>query len=86
MHPAHFISSQKPPEEDIRLVREHGYAINNQRFEQGLISIAVPVLKEKGTPADFAISISGPSTRIAGRQEAIVQSLFQTAKQISEML
>lgn len=83
---AYSISSREQLEEDVRFVRTHGYAINNQRFEQGLISIAVPVQKEKGVPADFAISISGPSTRIAGREEAVIQALFDTAEQISRML
>ena len=67
-------------------MRSHGYAINNQRFEQGMISIAVPVQRTKGAPADFAISISGPSTRIADRQDTIVQELFKTAGRISELL
>ena len=83
---AYSISSREQLEEDVRFARTHGYAINNQRFEQGMISIAVPVQKEAGVPADFAISISGPSTRIADRQEIIVQALLETAKQISAML
>ena len=83
---AYSISTREQLEEDVCFVRQHGYAINNQRFEQGMISIAVPVQRDKNTPADFAISISGPSTRIADRQEAIVQELFKTAQHISELL
>lgn len=80
------ISTREQLEDDVRFVRSHGYAINNQRFEQGMISIAVPVQRTQNTPADFAISISGPSTRITGRQDAIVQALFKTAQRISELL
>lgn len=83
---AYSISTREQLEEDVRFVRSHGYAINNQRFEQGMISIAVPVQRTKGAPADFAISISGPSTRIADRQDTIVQELFKTAGRISELL
>ena len=30
--------------EDIAFVREQGYAINNQRYEKGMVSISVPVI------------------------------------------
>ena len=83
---AYSISSKEQLDEDIRFVREHGYAINNQRFEEGAISIAVPIFKKKGASADFSISVSGPSTRMTAHQDMVLQELFSTAQQISALL
>ena len=83
---AYSISSKEQLDEDIRFVREHGYAINNQRFEEGAMSIAVPIFKKKGASADFSISVSGPSTRMTAHQDMILQELFSTAQQISALL
>lgn len=80
------ISSKEQLWEDIALIRQRGYAINNQRFERGMISIAVPVYKKDGSSSDFAISASGPSTRITENQSVILQKLLATAAQISTIL
>ena len=80
------ISSKEQLDEDIRFTREHGYVINNQRFEEGAISIAVPIFKRGGTSADFSISVSGPSTRMTARQDTILKELFSTAQKISALL
>ena len=58
---AYSISSKEQLDEDIRFVREHGYAINNQRFEEGAISIAVPIFKKKALRQIFPSAFPGPA-------------------------
>lgn len=70
---------------DITFVREHGYAINNQLYENGVCSIAIPIVKKRGAAADFAISVSGPAERIVNNKETIISALKQTADKICEL-
>ena len=58
---AYSISSKEQLDEDIRFVREHGYAINNQRFEEGAISIAVPIFKKRALRQIFPSVFPGPA-------------------------
>lgn len=80
------ISSREQLEEDIQFVREHGYAINNQRFEKGMVSIAVPIVKNPESFSDFAISVSGPNTRIMEKKEMILEELEKAAGEIGRLL
>lgn len=79
------ISSLSHLMSDITFVREHGYALNNQLYENGVCSIAVPISKSPGLPAEFAISVSGPSERILQNKEAIISALQKTAAQICRL-
>lgn len=67
---------------DISFVRERGYAINNQLYENGVCSIAVPIVKKSGEAANFAVSVSGPAERIVSNEENILQALKETAEKI----
>ena len=80
------ISGREQLLEDIAFVRRHGYAINNQRYEKGLVSISVPVLPADGGQAEFAISASGPSVRLLDNQAAIVEELQHTAREIAAQI
>jgi len=48
----------------INLVREQGYAINNQESEMGMRGIAVSIRNRHGL-ANAAISLSGPTMRLS---------------------
>ena len=72
--------------EDIAFVREQGYAINNQRYEKGMVSISVPVIPKTTRLVEFAISVSGPSTRLLEGQKAIVSELLETAGKIAGLI
>lgn len=48
----------------IKLVREQGFAINDQESEMGMRGIAVSIKNRHGQ-ASAAISLSGPSTRLS---------------------
>ena len=72
--------------EDNAFVREQGYAINNQRYEKGMVSISVPVIPKTTRLVEFAISVSGPSTRLLEGQKAIVSELLETAGKIAGLI
>lgn len=72
--------------EDIAFVRKHGYAINNQRYEKGMVSISVPVIPKTAKLVEFAISVSGPSTRLLEGQKGIVDELLETAGKIAGLI
>lgn len=72
--------------QDVHFVRSNGYAINNGRYEQDMVSIAVPVMATGSRSSDFAISISGPSGRILANQPAILDALRTTAQRIRRLL
>jgi len=55
--------------EDIRAVRETGYAMTDQ-LTPGICAIGVPVLLFKGTPC--AIAVAGPTFRIRRKRDRIV--------------
>ena len=76
------ISSLTQLMNDIIFVREQGYAVNNQLYENGVCSIAVPIIKKAGMPAELAISVSGPAERIVHNQEHILEALRETAARI----
>ena len=65
--------------EDIAFVREQGY-------EKGMVSISVPVIPKTTRLVEFAISVSGPSTRLLEGQKAIVSELLETAGKIAGLI
>ena len=72
--------------EEIMRVRTKGVAVDNEELEEGLYCIAAPLYNLKGA-AEYAISVSGPKVRIAGKKYThIVNSVRQTAAQISAKL
>lgn len=63
--------------EELRLVRERGYAVIRNELEPGLVAIAVPVLSEKGKVI-AAISVTGPAERITPDSESRISALMTT--------
>lgn len=80
------ISTKEQLLEDIAFVRQNGYAINNQRYERGMVSISVPVVPQTAKLVEFAISVSGPSVRLLENQQTIVGELLRTAEKIAELI
>ena len=66
-------------------MRRDGYAVNDQFFETGVCSIAVPVPARQGG-ALYAVSVSGPSQRIRDKQETIVAELRSVCRRLAEKL
>ena len=72
--------------ENLAMVRERGYAITRDEFEEGLIAVAAPVFGEGGGVIT-AVTIGGPAYRFKPEQvEEYAQLVVQTANAISERL
>ncbi|SHF54867.1 transcriptional regulator, IclR family [Desulforamulus putei DSM 12395] len=73
-------------EEELKAIRERGYAYDIEEIMENLSCIAAPIFDYSGK-AIAAISISGPSTRFtAVRLEEIKPILIETAAEISTSL
>jgi len=69
--------------EGLRLVREQGYAVDNEEFEEGLQRIAAPIRDYSGKVV-AAISIAGPTFRITQEQlPTLALIVTNAAKELS---
>ena len=59
------ITTRTALEAELAAVREHGYAVTAEELEPGLVAVAAPVFAG-GPAAIAAISVSAPSSRLAG--------------------
>lgn len=60
---ANTITTLSGLETDIRLIRQRGYAIDDEEHEAGVRCIAAPILNFSGSPV-AAISLSAPAVRL----------------------
>ncbi len=73
--------------EHLELVRNQGYAVDNEENENGIRCVAAPIFNEKGK-AVSAISISGPAFRVTKKviHESLKMEVMRTALEISKRL
>ena len=72
---------------EIEKVRERGYARSVDETEIGMSSLAVPVRSSRHGPVVAAISMVGPTARVAGDTEVSnVAALHDGARRLSEAL
>ena len=77
------ITSKKKLFEELKIIRERGYAIDNEEIEDGLRCIAAPIFNAEGNVI-AAVSISGPSSRInETTYDEYSKYVVKTAKLIS---
>jgi DNA-binding IclR family transcriptional regulator len=70
----------------LKQVREQGYAISNEEYEDDLSAIAAPIHDRTGRVV-ATVSISGPSYRMrSGQIEKFIEPLKDTAHNISTQL
>ena len=71
----------------IAQVRSQGWALINQELEEGLISVAAPLLNAQGQVV-AAINVSGQANRTNAQemQARIVPPLLRTAQGVSQLL
>lgn len=71
----------------VRQVRKQGWCIVNQELEEGLVSLAAPIVNRAGRTI-AAINISGQANRTSARaaQELLLPPLLECARQISARL
>lgn len=72
--------------EGLRVVREQGYAIDNEEFEEGLECIGAPIKNYSGKVV-AAISIAGPAFRITEEKlPMLAKSVIAVAQELSAEL
>lgn len=72
-------------EKRLEEVREKGYSLDNEEFEDGLIAFGAPIFNADGAPI-AAISISCPKVRFSGeRHTALYSKLLTDAATIISM-
>jgi IclR family transcriptional regulator, KDG regulon repressor len=71
--------------EELVASAERGYAIDHDENETGVSCVGAPILDPTGTPA-AAISISGPTFRVAAKLEQLGRACCETAAAISREL
>src|SRR5690606_28787933 len=71
----------------IQQARRQRWSLLNQELEEGLISIAAPIVDRNGRTI-AAINISGQANRTSAKlmQESMLPALRQAAERISQML
>lgn len=73
-------------EEEMNLIRQQGYAMDNEEIMESLRCVAVPLRDHTGKVC-AAISVSGPSSRFDGEQlESIVNLMVPIGQGISTSL
>ncbi|OLN27875.1 IclR family transcriptional regulator [Desulfosporosinus metallidurans] len=73
-------------EEELNLVRQQGYAMDNEEIMESLRCVAVPLRDHTGKVC-AAISVSGPLSRFDGEQlESIVNLIVRIGQEISTSL
>jgi DNA-binding IclR family transcriptional regulator len=68
------ITQMAPLKENLRLIRQRGYAVDHQELERGLSGVAAPVLSAHERVI-AAVGIAGPTLRFRGKELAEKVSL-----------
>ena len=69
--------------ESLDLIRQQGFAISTQEYEESINAIAAPILDSKGNPVG-SISIAGPTYRLS--QEKMIEispTILEVARELS---
>jgi DNA-binding IclR family transcriptional regulator len=78
----HTITSRDAFFDELRAVRERGYAIDNEERAKGIRCVAAPVITNDGT-VHGAVSVAGPTSRIKGeRLETTIPELVQNVANV----
>jgi IclR family KDG regulon transcriptional repressor len=71
--------------EELRMVRQRGYAISQSELEEGIDAVAAPIFDHPGTVV-AAVSIGGPSERCRPKQGELIVAVTRAGQQISQTL
>ncbi len=71
--------------EELRMVRQRGYAISQSELEEGIDAVAAPIFDHLGTVV-AAVSIGGPSERCRPKQGELIGAVTRAGQQISQTL
>jgi DNA-binding IclR family transcriptional regulator len=85
-HTSHTITDPRALQRELQNIRERGYAVDDEEFDQGIRCIAVPAMDYRGKLAG-ALGISGPSTRMTPeRLPQLAASMVEIGRALSERL
>jgi len=83
---ANTITEPVDLKKEVQIIRERGYAIDNEENEPGVCCVAAPIL-DSSRNVIASISISGPSVRITGEAiPKLAKMVIATSQRISESL
>jgi IclR family KDG regulon transcriptional repressor len=84
---AHTLTDPLQLKEQLTIIRDQRYAIDDEENEIGIRCVAAPILNDKGK-AVSAISLSGPAFRVTKKliQDSLKKEVIKTALEISKRL
>ena len=84
---SHTIIDPLQLKEQLPIIRNQGYAIDDEENEIGIRCVAAPIFNDKGK-AVSAISLSGPAFRVTKKliQDSLKKEVIKTALEISKRL
>ena len=82
---ANTITDAVALEDELKLTKERGYAIDNIEVEEGVACFAAPVLDYRARPV-ASISVAGPAERIFSKGERLGSLVAETAASLSRRL
>jgi IclR family acetate operon transcriptional repressor len=78
----HTICDWPELEKEFSLIREQGYAVDEQEYHNGVRCVAVPLIDEKGSVLG-AVGMTGATTTLTRqRLPSLVKSLQEAAEQL----
>jgi DNA-binding IclR family transcriptional regulator len=79
----HTITKPARLKAELKLIRQRGYAMDNEEIEEGLRCVGAPVMDHSGRVI-AAMSIAGPAFRLTeDRIPAVARSVIQAASELS---
>jgi len=71
--------------EELRRVRQIGYAVSYSELEEGIDAVAAPIFDHLGIVV-ASVSIGGPSERCRPKQAELIGAVTQAGQQVSQAL
>jgi DNA-binding IclR family transcriptional regulator len=81
------ITNAQKLREELKLVAERGYAIDDGEVSEDILCIAAPVFNNAGV-VPYSLGISCPKSRVSGEAKVgkLIKELSQTTRKLSEQL
>ena len=77
--------SRKALKEIVGDIRAHGYALTRDDRVDGVMAISVPI-RDNAQEVRYCMTITGPSTRFLGREQALIDQMLRVGKRVSTLL
>jgi IclR family KDG regulon transcriptional repressor len=78
----HSLVDPEEIKKEIQIVREKGYALDREEYEEGAMCVGAPI-KNFENHIIAAIAIAGPTTRMIHNADKLIENVLNYAKQIS---